>query len=111
MREYRSFWIALLALALLSPLGLYLPELLKAGGAWGEWGLEEVKQIAGYAPPGMRKLADLWNAPVPDYVLPGQDGGPFALRGLSYILSAFLGIGLSGGAAFLLTRWLTKKNG
>lgn len=111
MKEYRSLWVALLVLALLSPLGLYLPELLKAGGAWGEWGLEEVKQMVGYAPPGMRKLGDLWNAPIPDYAHPGQDGDPFALRGLSYILSALLGIGATGGATFLLTRWLTKKSG
>jgi len=111
MTEYRAFWIALLALALVSPLGLYLPELMKAGGAWGEWSLEEVRQMVGYAPAGMRKLSGLWKAPIPDYALPGQGEAPLSLRGLSYILSALLGIGLCGGATYLLTRWLATKNG
>jgi hypothetical protein len=111
MRKYRAFWIALLVLAVATPLGLLLPELLKAGGAWGEWSLEEVKQMVGYVPAGMRKLSDLWKAPIPDYALPGQEEAPIAHRSLSYILSALLGIGLCGGATCLLTRWLTKKNG
>jgi hypothetical protein len=33
MNEYRRLWIALLVLALLSPIGLYLPSVLKAGAA------------------------------------------------------------------------------
>jgi hypothetical protein len=100
----------LLVLAVATPLGLLLPELMKAGGAWGEWGLEEVKQMVGYVPAGMRRLSDLWKAPIPDYALSGRDEAPIAYRSLSYILSALLGIGLCGGATYLLTRWL-KKNG
>jgi len=111
MKNYRPFWIALLAMALLSPLGLYVPEWLKASAAWGEWSLEEVKRMVGYAPFGMERLADLWRAPIPDYALPGQEEAPLAHRSLSYILSAFLGIGLCGGTAFVVTRWLTKREG
>ena len=111
MKNYRPFWIALLAMALLSPLGLYVPEWLKASAAWGEWSLEEVKRMVGYAPSGMERLADLWRAPIPDYALPGQEEAPLAHRSLSYILSAFLGIGLCGGTAFVVTRWLTKREG
>ena len=109
MREYRVFWLVLLALALLTPLGLYLPELMKTGGAWGEWSLEEVKQIVGYAPRGMQRLRNLWNAPLPEYALPGQDEAWLAYRSVSYILSALLGIALCGGATYALTCWLTKK--
>ena len=109
MKTYRPFWIALLVMALVSPLGLYLPELLRAGAAWGEWSLEEVKSMVGYVPSGMERLADLWRAPIPDYALPGQEEAPLAQRSLSYILSALLGIGLCGGAAFAMTRWLTKR--
>jgi cobalt/nickel transport protein len=111
MKNYRPFWIALLAMALLSPLGLYVPEWLKASAAWGEWSLEEVKRMVGYAPSGMERLADLWRTPIPDYALPGQEEAPLAHRSLSYILSAFLGIGLCGGTAFVVTRWLTKREG
>jgi hypothetical protein len=35
MTNHRPLWIAVLALALVSPLGLYLPEWLQAGTAWG----------------------------------------------------------------------------
>jgi cobalt/nickel transport protein len=106
MREFRSFWIALLVLALASPVGLYLPEIMQAGAAWGEWGVDEIRQMIGYAPAGMERTADLWKAPLPDYALPGQENAPLSLLSLSYILSALLGIALCGGAGYLLARWL-----
>jgi hypothetical protein len=109
MTEHRRFWIALAVLALLSPLGLYLPSLLKAGSAWGEWGLEEIRAMLGYVPSGMEKTADLWKAPLPDYALPGQEGAPLARLSLSYILSAFLGMALCGGGGYLVTRWLMRR--
>jgi cobalt/nickel transport protein len=108
MKEYRPYWVALFVIAALSPIGLYLPELLRAGSAWGEWGLDEVRQMIGYAPSGMERLSDLWKAPIPDYAFPGQDAAPLAHRSLSYVLSAFVGVGLCGGVAYVLTRWLTK---
>ena len=111
MTRYRPFWIALLVMALVSPLGLYLPEWLEAGAAWGEWSLEEIKRMVGYAPSGMERVVDLWRAPIPDYAFPGQDKAPLAQRSLSYVLSALLGIGLCGGSAFVVTRWLTKREG
>jgi hypothetical protein len=111
MKNHRPFWIAVLAMALVSPLGLYLPEWLQAGAAWGEWSLEEVKQMVGYAPSGMERLSDLWRAPIPDYAFPGQQEAPLARRSVSYIVSALLGIGLCGGAACVVTRWLTKREG
>ena len=111
MKEYRPLWVALLAMALVSPLGLYVPELMRAGSAWGEWGLEEIKHMIGYVPPGMQRLSDLWKAPIPDYALPGQAEAPLLHRSLSYILSALLGIGLCGGTALVVTRWLVKKKG
>jgi len=111
MKTCRPLWIAVLVMALASPLGLYLPELLQAGAAWGEWSLEEVTRMVGYAPSGMERLADLWRAPIPDYALPGQEEAPLSQRSLSYILSALLGIGLCGGTTFVVTRWLTKREG
>ncbi len=111
MKSHRPFWIAVLSMALMSPLGLYLPEWLQAGAAWGEWSLEEVKRMVGYAPSGMERLGDLWKAPIPDYALRGQEAAPLSHRSLSYILSALLGIGLCGGTAFVVTRWLTKREG
>ena len=111
MKDTRAFWIALLIMALASPIGLYLPELLRAGNAWGEWGLEEVRHMVGYSPPGMEKLADIWRAPMPDYALRGQDEAPLGRRSVSYVLSALLGIGACGGATYVLARWLTARKG
>jgi hypothetical protein len=111
MKEFRVFWITLLVMALASPIGLYLPSLMKAGAAWGEWGLDEIRQMIGYAPAGMEKAADIWKAPVPDYALPGQEGAPLSHLSLSYILSAFVGIGTCAGGGYLLARWLTGRRG
>jgi hypothetical protein len=108
-KELRKFWAVLLLLAVLTPAGLYLPELFKAGGAWGEWGVEEIQKMIGYAPEGMKKSSDLWKAPLPDYALPGQEGAPVSRLTLPYILSALVGIAACGGVALILGRWLAGK--
>jgi hypothetical protein len=110
MKDYRALWVALVILALASPIGLYLPEALSAGAAWGEWGLDEIAQMLGYVPSGMEKLAALWQAPIPDYGLPGQEDAPLSHRGLAYIVSALVGIGLCGGVAYVLSRCLMKRD-
>ena len=111
MTEYRKLWVALIVLALVSPVGLYLPEVMKAGAAWGEWGMDEIKQMIGYVPAGMKRTAGLWKAPIPAYALPGQGSAPLSLRSLSYVLSAVLGIGACGGGAYILARWLGRREG
>lgn len=111
MREYRKFWMALVALALVSPIGLYLPQIMKAGSAWGEWGVEEIKQMIGYAPAGMEKHANIWKAPIPDYALPGQGQASPSRLGLAYLLSAFAGIAACGVGGYVLARWLTGSRG
>jgi hypothetical protein len=109
MKAYRTLWVALAVLALLSPVGLYLPSLLSAGAAWGEWGVEEIRERLGYAPAGMAATADLWRAPLPDYALPGQEGAPLSRLGVVYVLSAFLGMGLCAGGGYLTARWLARR--
>ena len=108
-REYRKFLVALVVLALLSPLGLYMPRILKAGSAWGEWGVDEIRKIAGYAPAGMERNANLWKAPMPDYGPPSGENAPLSRQAIFYILSGFTGILLCGGGAWLLGRWLAGK--
>lgn len=109
MKEYRTLLIALGVMALLTPVGLYLPEILKAGAAWGEWGVDEVREMIGYVPAGMEKTADAWKAPLPDYALSGKGDESLPRRSVAYILSAFLGIIACGGGAYLLARWLTRR--
>ena len=109
MKEYRKLLIALGLMTFLTPVGLYLPQIMKAGGAWGEWGIHEVRKMIGYAPSGMENTADTWKAPMPDYALPGRKNDPLPTQGVFYLLSAFLGIVASGGGAYLLARWLTRR--
>lgn len=108
-RNARKLWIALGVLAVLTPLGLYLPYVFKGGSAWGEWGIDEVERMLGYAPQGMKRLANLWKAPLPDYALPGQENAPLTRLALSYILSAVAGIAACGGGAWIIARWLAGK--
>jgi cobalt/nickel transport system permease protein len=87
-------------LALLSPLGLYLPEKFQAGSAWGEWSSEEIQEEVakatgdeGYVPPGLKRAEESgWKALLPDYALPGQESAALGKLSLSYIFSAVVGI-------------------
>ncbi len=108
-KELRKFWAVLLLLAVLTPAGLYLPGIFRAGSAWGEWGVEEIRKMIGYAPEGMERSSGLWKAPLPDYALPGRKGGPVSRLSLSYVLSALVGIAACGGGAWILGRWLAGK--
>ncbi len=109
MREFRNLWIALLALALLAPAGYYLPRIVKAGAAWGEWGREEIMKMIGYVPAGMEREAGRWKAPLPDYALPGRESALPARGGVSYAISAVIGIGACGGGGYLLARWIARR--
>lgn len=108
MSEYRKLWAALIVVALLTPAGIYLPQILKAGTAWGEWGIEEVKRMIGYVPAGMEKEAGRWRAPLHGYAPPAQGERVSPRPGLRYVLSAIAGLAACGGGGYLLARWLAK---
>ena len=78
----KKLWIGLIIMALLSPLGIILPALFSSGDAWGEWGTETLEKLLGYVPEGLKKYADLWKAPVPDYN-PGGETAPVAVHSSS----------------------------
>ena len=102
-------WAILIVLALLTPLGLWLPARFDAGDAWGEWGPEDLGAEVGFIPRQLGRLADLWRAPVPDYAPHGWEEKPLAVQSAAYIASALLGIALCAGAIFLLGRWLSAR--
>jgi cobalt/nickel transport system permease protein len=103
----RKTWTILALLALLSPLGLWLPAHFGAGGAWGEWSAETLKTAAGYVPAGIEKFSSLWNAPLPGYAPKGLgEGTGMARLGAVYVFSAFLGILLCLGAVFCISKFL-----
>jgi cobalt/nickel transport protein len=109
MTTVKKLWIGIAVLALLSPLGLIIPSLLGAGGAWGEWGAEEFKKLIGYVPEGMRRLGHVWRSPLPNYTVPGQKQG-LTNDGLGYMLAAVIGIAITAGFAYILAKLLGRKN-
>ena len=109
MKTINKLWIGLGIFAVLSPIGLYLPDKFKAGSAWGEWGSDEIKKLIGYVPQGLEKLASLWSPIIPDYAFKGWEEKGLGHLSFAYIFSAVVGIALCVGIAFLLGKILKKK--
>ncbi|MFB3817088.1 MAG: PDGLE domain-containing protein [Candidatus Methylomirabilales bacterium] len=107
MSWLRRAWVALAVLALLAPLGLYLPAWMGSGPAWGEWELAEIRALLGYTPAGMAGDAERWRGALPGYALPGETGSA-ARQGIGYLLSAVLGMAACGAGAWALGRWLSR---
>lgn len=110
MKTMTKAWIALGTLAVLSPLGLLLPERFKAGDAWGEWGVEDLGKTVGYVPEGLKKLSETWKAPFPDYALQGWEEKGLTHLSAAYIFSGLLGAGIVVALAWWLGRKLSKKD-
>jgi hypothetical protein len=109
MTTSKKLWIGIGILVILTPLGLIIPALFGAGGAWGEWGLEEIEKIIGYVPEGMKRHAERWKSPMPDYAVPGQGRG-LAGESAGYIITAVIGVILTAGAGYLLAKLLLRKD-
>lgn len=109
MKTTVKLWVWLGVFIILSPLGLILPEKFKAGSAWGEWGVEEIKDLAGYVPKGLEKLSSLWNAPIPDYAFKGWGQKGLPQLSFAYIISAVIGITVTVLLIFIISRLLVKK--
>lgn len=100
---WRKVTLILIALAILSPLGL-----LASGTAWAEWSGQEIKAQLGFIPAGMRKFNDFWShTPFKDYGISGFDH-TFWQRALGYIISAFIGLIVIGMITFALQRIFRK---
>ncbi len=106
-RFQKKLWIGLLIMALLTPLGVLLPDKFRAEEAWGEWGIDKLEKLVGYVPEGLKKLADLWKAPIPDYNF-GGEGASTTLQAVSYIVSGFLGIGVCALIVFVISRFIAR---
>lgn len=96
-------------MALLTPLGIILPAQFNSGAAWGEWGIAKLEQLLGYAPQGLKRLSDIWKAPIPNYNLGGSDAS-VTVQLLSYLASGILGILAVGLVVFVITRLIVKND-
>jgi hypothetical protein len=110
MKTITKLWILLTILVILSPLGLFLPEHFKAGAAWGEWGPEEIKELVGFIPKGLEKLASIWTAPMPDYAFKGWEEKGLRHLSLAYIISAVAGIAAVIALVYLMGKLISKKD-
>ena len=109
MKLTTKLWIGLGIFIFLSPLGLILPEHFKAGGAWGEWQVDEMDKLVGYVPQGMKHVSDLWRAPMNDYSFKGWGEKGWAHQRLAYVISAIVGSVLIAMVVWLLGKLLIKK--
>ena len=110
MKGTRKLWWGILGLILLSPIGLILPETFESGPAWGEWSLKELEKMLGFVPTGLKKVADLWSAPIPDYNFKNFEGKGLAHSSLAYIFSAALGVGIIILVSLFLGKFLSRKD-
>jgi cobalt/nickel transport protein len=110
MTTVKKLWIGIGILAILSPLGVIIPQWFGAGGAWGEWGLDKIEKAAGFVPEGMKRLAESWKAPLPDYAVPGQGKG-LAGESAGYIASGVIGVIIAAAVMYVLTKILVRRNG
>jgi cobalt/nickel transport system permease protein len=98
-RWVRWAWVGLIALILLTPIGLLAP-----GTAWGEWSREQLARLGlGYIPTGFDKWSSLWSAPIPDYDIPALNNPTVA-----YILSAVFGVAVVL-VVILALGWLLER--
>jgi len=95
--SWKPLWAALIALVILTPLGLFA-----TGVPWGEWGAQELGNIAGFIPSGMKAMGDLWKGVLPGYGVPGFDG--HAASSALYIVSAAAGSAIIVFTVFLWGR-------
>jgi cobalt/nickel transport protein len=107
-KSHKKLWMGLFILTLLTPLGVILPEKFKAGSAWGEWGPEEIEKFLGYVPEGLKRLSELWKAPVPDYNF-GGEGASMTVQVISYIASGLIGILAVALVIYLISKAIVKN--
>lgn len=107
--RWKGAAVGLGLLLVLVPLGLYLPSKLGAGGAWGEWGGDELRKVAGYLPSGLQRMENLWHAPLPDYGPPRQNERGLVGSGVWYLISAIVGAALVVGLLLAARRCLAGR--
>jgi cobalt/nickel transport system permease protein len=107
----RRLSLGIVLLTMLSPLGVIMPATFHAGGAWGEWGSSELKDIAGIIPGGLARLETLWKAPLPDYILPIGPQESLLWQSLWYAICAMIGVLLVSVSVMALKLIRQKSDG
>lgn len=106
-KTQKRLWTGLLVMVVLSPLGILLPARFKSGDAWGEWDTDTLEKLLGFVPDGLKKYAEFWKAPVPDYNVGGEHA-PLAVQVISYIASGALGVLVVVLVIYLIAKVMVK---
>ncbi len=96
-------------LIILSPLGIIIPGLFKAQGAWGEWDTGTLKNMAGFIPEGIKKLSDLWHPVMPDYNIRKWTDAGILKTSSGYLVSGLVGAGLAWIIAYIFFHWRIRE--
>jgi hypothetical protein len=107
-KTQKRLWAGLVIMALLTPLGILLPEMFNSGDAWGEWGTDTIEKLPGFVPEGLKKYAETWKVPVPDYN-PGGEDAALTVKVISYIASGLLGIALVALVIYFISKFVVKN--
>lgn len=90
-RRIRGVGTAMVAIAIIAPLGLIAP-----GIAYGEGGTSDVKAAFGYVPKGLRDLSGLFSHPLDGYNVPlpffSSDSAPLWHQAIGYEICGIVGI-------------------
>ncbi len=100
--------VILLALCLLTPIGVLLPAFFDTGDAWGEWSAQTVKEMIGYVPDGLAKYSGKWNAPVQDYSVDTRDPSLVHQSGY-YIVSGIFGATITYVVLLLISGLIVRN--
>ena len=98
VKKMNPFYIILGILILATPLGL-----LANGTAWGEWGMEEIKNFTGFVPKGMENGVN-YTAPISDYSFANLK------EYIGYVISAVVGVTIILIIFKVFTKINLKKN-
>lgn len=107
-KTQKKILFILLALCVLTPIGIFLPMFFNAGDAWGEWSAQTLKEFIGYVPSGLEKYSDIWNAPIADYTMSENDTSVVHQSGY-YIVSGIIGATLTYVVMLLISRIIIKN--
>ena len=107
-KTQKRLWAGLVIMVLLSPLGILLPEMFHSGDVWGKWETDTLEKLLGFVPEGMKKYAEIWKAPVPDYN-PGGENASLTVQIISYIASGLMGIALVVLVIYFISKVIVKN--
>ncbi len=100
--------ITLVALVLLTPVGILLPIFVDAGDAWGEWSARTVAKLIGYVPQGLAKYEGIWKAPLAGYTTGGHDTS-IVRQSFQYLISGVIGAALALIVAYIVSKMIIRN--